>query len=194
MRTLRVREQIPAGIYRAKFDGIADTEGQGEYGPGLQWKFTITEGEYKNRQVSRTTATEPSQKNSCGKMLRGLGHPALTPGQEVSIEPFVGREYQVVIEPNSTGNGTRVGSVVPLKGEAKAELKQQDLTPPESVMHYRLDTDNGKIVTSHWVEAELEKDPVPEMRLRPVNGLGKPTGPWGTPADFGLLRKEVIPF
>jgi hypothetical protein len=81
----------PQGLYTAEFLGVDDR--------------TAREG-------------DQSPKNSCGRMLSQLTGGAIAKDQDVDIGPYVGRLYQVMVEANSTGNGTRVGTVMPLANGA----------------------------------------------------------------------------
>jgi hypothetical protein len=113
---LRFRESkygVPAGIYKARFVNVKENQHE-EYGPGLEWQFEVIEGAFAGKLSSRTTAPEPTLKNSCGRMLQALSRGKYVPGQEVDIDPFVGQAFQIVVEQNSSGSGTRVGSVLPL--------------------------------------------------------------------------------
>ena len=118
----------PAGLYRAKFLGAkADTHP--EYGAGLKWEFEITEGPSAGKVVSRTTSPVPTSKNACGKMLQMLTGGVAALNQEFDLDRFVGQLFQVMVEANSTGNGTRVGSVMPLAGAAAPPPQQPAAAP-----------------------------------------------------------------
>jgi hypothetical protein len=107
----------PQGLYRAKFLGV-EPKDHPEYGPGCEWQFEILEGDYRGKVVTRTTGTEPSLKNACGRMLTQLTGGAIAIEQEFDPADYVGRAYQVMVESNSTGNGTRVGTVMPINQPA----------------------------------------------------------------------------
>src|SRR5262245_39752067 len=128
MRRMTMQESkfgAPVGTYQAKFVGVEDRESD-QYGAGLEWKFEIVEGEFTGKVVSRTTAPAPTAKNSCGKLINQLAGGTVAIGQEVDIDSFVGRVYSVLIEENGTGNGTRVGSVMPVSPSQPAAPS----TPP----------------------------------------------------------------
>ncbi len=103
----------PVGIYQARFAGTQERESE-QYGPGLEWQFEIVEGVYKGKIVSRTTSREPTLKNSCGKILNQMAGGTVEAEQEVDLAQFRDRVYQIMVEANSTGNGTRIGAVMPL--------------------------------------------------------------------------------
>jgi hypothetical protein len=106
----------PKGHYVVEFLGVEDQpplEGSG-YGPGLEWRFKVVEGPYKDKIISRTTALKPTLKNSCGQMLSALAGGAVDVGIETDVDAYKGRRYQVRVEANYSGNGTRVGTVMPL--------------------------------------------------------------------------------
>jgi hypothetical protein len=111
----RVKESqfgAPVGVYLSKFIGTKMADKPTEFGQGRVWEFEITTGPFKGRIVSRVTDTEPTIKNSCGKMILSLVG-ELPADREIDVAPCVGRAYQVVIEPSRSGKGTRVGSVLP---------------------------------------------------------------------------------
>lgn len=103
----------PVGMYKLRFVELKETE-HPEYGPGLEWKFEITEGEHKGKVVSRTTAPVPTPKNSCGTIVKSLTGGAFSVGQELDVDSLVGRHFQGMVEANSTGTGTRLGTLMPL--------------------------------------------------------------------------------
>jgi hypothetical protein len=105
------QEPVPVGPYPAKFVRAEETDGD-KYGPGVAFIFEITHGPYAGRQVSRVTAPEPTPKNSCGKMLKGLGV-VLSKDADMRTERFVGSPYTVILEETQEGGTTRVGNVLP---------------------------------------------------------------------------------
>jgi hypothetical protein len=106
----------PVGNYLAEFLVAEERKplAGSNFGPGLEFKFKIVEGPYAGRIISRTTALKPTLKNSCGRMLTQLAGGSVSAGTELDDRGFVGRRYQVMVEPNFTGNGTRVGTVMPV--------------------------------------------------------------------------------
>src|SRR4051812_48117763 len=115
MRVMKMGESkfdVPQGFYRAKFLGVEDVNND-MYGPGLKWSFEITDGAYRGKTPNRTTGLDPSTKSQCGKMLAALAGGSLLVGSEVNIDQYVGRYYEIVVEANSTGKGTRIGSILP---------------------------------------------------------------------------------
>jgi hypothetical protein len=110
----------PVGTYQAEFVGAEarePLEGSG-YGPGLEWQFRVVDGLHAGKIISRTTSQEPTTKNSCGRILVQLTGAAVGVGSEVDLAAYVGRRYTVLVEPNRTGQGTRVGTVLPAPAEA----------------------------------------------------------------------------
>jgi hypothetical protein len=125
MATFRFKsaEAIPPGQYLAKFVGVEETE-HAEFGPGLAWKFQILEGPEHGRTVSRVTAPEPTEKNSCGKMIRALaGSRKVT---EVDSDEFVGQHYQILVGENAAGTSTRVESALPAPRLARQTADNAD--------------------------------------------------------------------
>lgn len=107
---------VPNGSYRARFIGVKEREPMpgSDYGPGLEWSFEVIDGPQAGRVTSRTTGTQPSTKNSCGRMLNGLAGGAVPAKGEVDLEQFVGRAYLIMVGPNQAGTGTRVETVMPV--------------------------------------------------------------------------------
>src|SRR6266536_832529 len=122
----------PQGTYRAKFAGVQPREPMAgtDYGPGLEWRFEIVDGPHRGRVVARTTSPEPTLKNSCGRMLTGLAGGALRLGEEFDPAAYLGRLYVVTVEVNSTGSGTRVGTVVPVEAFGQAAPSGPITGPP----------------------------------------------------------------
>jgi hypothetical protein len=133
-RTFTMQESkfgAEAGLYQAKFLGVKDKD-HPEYGPGLEWQFEILDGPARGRIVSRTTAPQPSMKNSCGKMLQQITGGVLKAESQVDLDRYVGQRFQVMVEANSTGNGTRVGTVMPLGGTPAAAQPDPSPATPSS--------------------------------------------------------------
>lgn len=105
----------PQGTYVAKYLGTVEKT-HPEYGAGLEWQFKILGGVFDGKIISRTTAMEPTTKNSCGAMLRQLSGGAVEVGEEVDEAKFINHLYTVMVGPNSTGNGTRIETLMPFTG------------------------------------------------------------------------------
>jgi hypothetical protein len=108
----------PVGVYRAKFVGVKPRESQ-QYGPGLEWTWEIVcdsngRTDHAGRLVSKTTQPEPSPKNSCGKTINGMAGRVVGMTESVEVSQWIGQVFQIVVETNATGNGTRVGTVMTL--------------------------------------------------------------------------------
>jgi hypothetical protein len=104
----------PVGVYKAKFVGCkSPNKPHPEFGEGVAWAFEIVGGEHAGRVVERMTSKSPTAKNSCGKMLAGLLGSLPAAGAKVTINDCIGRVYQIVLEPSSTGKSTRVSSILP---------------------------------------------------------------------------------
>jgi hypothetical protein len=102
---------VPAGSYHAKFLGVEVVNN--EYGDGLRWNFQITVGDYAGRNVSRTTAKNPTTRNTCGTLLSGIAGKPLTIDAEFEVAAYVGKTYLVVVNEGQTGS-TRVDAVTQL--------------------------------------------------------------------------------
>jgi hypothetical protein len=121
--------------YAAEFAQVEEVDAKPgtDYGPGWRWQFRIAEGEHAGKLVSRTTSREPSAKNACGKMLAAVTGKHLAVNEEVDLAGYVGRRYLVTMEPDFTGKGTRVGTVVAYpaaNGTAAGPLPAVKAPPP----------------------------------------------------------------
>jgi hypothetical protein len=107
------RYQVPVGRYKMRYLG-SRVDNHPEFGPGLRWQMEVAEGPLAGKIGSRTTSTEPTLRNACGRMLQMLTGGIAALHQEFDDAKFIGRLYWVMIEPNSTGTGTRIGSFMPI--------------------------------------------------------------------------------
>ncbi|MFO0881415.1 MAG: hypothetical protein U0840_29295 [Gemmataceae bacterium] len=106
---------VPAGNYKALFDGIEAQQANTEkgYGPGIRFRFKLLEGTQAGAIASRVTGTSPTPTNACGKMLAALLGRPLAPGENIDLQSYVGKTYLIIVEP-SQGGGTRVASAIPV--------------------------------------------------------------------------------
>jgi hypothetical protein len=100
----------PPGNYTASFAGVEPVTND-QYGAGLRWKFQILYGPQAGQIASRTTGTNPTMKNGCGRILAGLLGRELQVGEQIDISLLVGRTYLIVVQTAENG-GTRVETVV----------------------------------------------------------------------------------
>ena len=101
----------PAGIYRATFVGVVKTTHE-QYGDGARFDWKVVGGEHDGKIASRTCKPSPSPKNVTGKLMSGLIGRAMNPGEQVSLAPFVGKTFTIVVGTAANGTSTRVESVV----------------------------------------------------------------------------------
>ncbi len=205
----------PPGLYRTKFLGAkADTHP--EYGAGLKWEFEVTEGPMAGKIVGRTTSPAPTLKNGCGKMLQMLTGGTAALHQEFDLDQYVGREFQVMVETNSTGTGTRVGSVMPMTGDAPASAPAGPppaRRPAPAVAGRRRGGDDpaaqsARLAARYWIEppdGQVQEVTGQQLQLRlnacrtqaEVDEIGvmdyaQTCHGWRTPGHFGF--KPEIPF
>ncbi len=102
---------VPAGAYEGEFVGVEPSP-ENEYGPGLKWSWKIIKGDHAGRIAIRTTGTNPSPKNACGKIIDALAGKTLAEGEDFKPKQFVGRKYMVIVQAGDKG-GTRVETVAP---------------------------------------------------------------------------------
>lgn len=108
---------VPVGEYIVKFKGVRYMEPQnppmmGRDGkpmePGMAWDFVIEGGPHNGKETGRITGRSPSTKNSCGRFLRSVTSRFIKDGDEVDLDPFIGKHYRVIVEPTQDGQKTRV--------------------------------------------------------------------------------------
>jgi hypothetical protein len=203
----------PPGLYRAKFLGArADTHP--DYGPGLKWEFEIVDGPSAGRVVSRTTQSSPTLKNGCGKMLQMLTGGVASLNQELDLDVYVGRVYEVMVEINSTGNGTRVGSVKPTNGQKPAPTaapppaagprptapppprpQAPPAPPPAAAASYWVQTPQ-MAKPEQMTEAQLQSHIDATRSQAEVDAIGvmplDQSRGWGKPGEYGL--KPSLPY
>lgn len=103
----------PEGNYVGKFLGISPPRDEkprmGRDGrampPAIAWEWQIVEdvendGKYVGQNVGRMTSESPTNKNSCGTLLRGLLGRTPTPEEEIEPNDFRGRLYHITVGPS----------------------------------------------------------------------------------------------
>lgn len=108
---------LPIGAYVAEFVGVEATD-HPEYGGGMKFIFAVTEGSQKGRECYRTTKTEPTPRNSCGRLLAGLAGAKPSNGLDVDTDNYIGKVYNVLITESKGGDSTRIESLTPADGSA----------------------------------------------------------------------------
>ncbi|HJN12611.1 MAG: hypothetical protein QGG09_11820 [Pirellulaceae bacterium] len=101
----------PPGNYTAKFVAVEESH-HDQFGDGLRWVFSVTNGEHAGKAATRVTATKPTAHNNCGKVLAGLLGRSVKPDEEIDIDLLIGRTYLIVVA-ETEGGGTRVESIIP---------------------------------------------------------------------------------
>jgi hypothetical protein len=101
-------ETVPQGQYIGIFKDVQKTH-HDQWGDGVMFIFEIAQGEYKGQTVTRIGKPSATKSNATGKLIAGiLGH--FTPGQKADLRPFVGKFYNILMEPTQ-GQKTRIGQV-----------------------------------------------------------------------------------
>ena len=103
----------PAGNYKAKFVGVEQHDHE-QYGPGLRWKWEITEGPQAGVIASRITSPNPTTGNAAGKLIAGMTGQTLAGGQNISVKECVGQPFMLSVQQTKSGSGTRVESAMPI--------------------------------------------------------------------------------
>lgn len=107
----------PAGIYRATFKDVEETEHE-EYGAGLRWVFEVETGEHAGVSATRITSPRPTPKNAAGRMISGITGQSVQAGQTLDLVPFVGKTYLVQVEEVKSG-ATRIATIMVAEGGAQ---------------------------------------------------------------------------
>jgi hypothetical protein len=122
---------VPIGTpaTKGKFLGteVSEPKPGSTYGPGREWRFELTEGPFAGRVVSRTTAFDPTLRNSCGKLFTALIGGNVPIGTEVNIDDFIGHRYLIMFEPNSVGTAARVASVSKIANDGQPVVAPANL-------------------------------------------------------------------
>lgn len=121
-------ETVPPGQYIAIFKDVQKTHHQ-QWGDGVMFLFEIASGEYKGQTVARIGKPSATNQNATGKMIAGiLG--SYSPGQMANLRPYVGRPYNVLVEPTQGGQGkTRIGQVWAYQRAQSAPAAPQPTQP-----------------------------------------------------------------
>ncbi len=100
-------ETVPQGQYIAIFKDVQKTN-HDQWGEGVMFCFEIASGEHKGQMATRIGKPHATKGNATGKMIMGI-----TGTQNigrVDLRPFVGKPYNIVMEPTQAGK-TRVANV-----------------------------------------------------------------------------------
>lgn len=110
---------VPVGEYLAEFVE-AEERVHEKYGPGILFKFKVCDGgEFDGREVGRTTSTDPTPKNACGKVLGWLA--GVKPADNMQVDPddFVGDRYRIIVAETDSGS-TRVEHAIRVKPDGSS--------------------------------------------------------------------------
>lgn len=110
--TMGSAEGVPPGAYTGIFRGYEHVDATADMGPGVRWRWEVSGGAHAGRIVNRITGLKPNPKNACGKILAGLAGKALSEGESVDIDSYIGKLYTIMIVAGPSG-GTRVEAVAP---------------------------------------------------------------------------------
>jgi hypothetical protein len=193
----------PVGTYLAEFVGAEPREplAGSNYGPGLEWQFRVADGLHAGKIVSRTTAQDPTTKNSCGRMLLQLTGAAVGVGSEVDLAAYVGRRYTVLVEPNQTGQGTRVGTVLPVQAQPARPAPRTPPPPPppppppqaqagpSQFWYVAVPGGQAELVTETDLQAHIDASGLDPAK---VVVCAEDEGEWKPAASFGFTSK--VPF
>ena len=101
-------DAVPQGQYIGIFKDVQKTHHE-QWGDGVMFIFEIAHGEHKGQTVTRIGKPHASKGNATGKMIAGI-QGSFTPGQRADLRQFVGKYYNILMEPTQ-GQKTRIGQV-----------------------------------------------------------------------------------
>jgi hypothetical protein len=106
---------VPVGIERGIFSGAEEAPPHADYGIGMKLNFTIAGGTHDGMETSTIVGIKkpPTPQNRLGQLLGGLAGSPVQAGQQISLEPFIGKTYLLTVEAAPSGKGTRVGTIMP---------------------------------------------------------------------------------
>ena len=87
---------LPIGEYVCSFEGVEQST-HPEFGDGWRWEFVVAEGPLTGKSTYRTTKTQPTLRNSCGRFLAALAGKKPSDGLNIDTDRFVGNLYKVVV-------------------------------------------------------------------------------------------------
>lgn len=67
-------------------------------GPLVRWEFKIMTGVDAGKQAFILTPQNPSPKNACMRMITGITGQPMKENEQITLEPFKGRYYAVLIK------------------------------------------------------------------------------------------------
>jgi hypothetical protein len=82
-----------------------------KWGPGCCWSWLIDEGRHAGSKIFRTTKTEATLQNSCGKFLMALTGLDLAAASKVDTSDYVGTSCTCIVSLSESG-APRVESFV----------------------------------------------------------------------------------
>jgi hypothetical protein len=113
-------EEVEVGRYTGLLKAVEElppTAANPTWGSSLLWKFEImNDCKFKGKEVVAFTPSVPKENNNLGKLLRQLMGRKLQAQEKVVLDPLLNKQYQVMVDLNSTGTKTRVISAHPVSG------------------------------------------------------------------------------
>lgn len=92
---------LPPGRYPATLLGI--DEGDGKFGPYLDWEFSVTDPDGNDKSISRRTSTKSGSGSIARTLIESLLGRSVKLDEEVDLDGLVGHACTLEIETNANG-------------------------------------------------------------------------------------------
>jgi hypothetical protein len=133
-------EAIPAGLYHVKVTDGTETEVKNEGGkleqgtPGVNWEFTVQDGEFAGRKVFTNTWIHPRTMGFVKGLLESSGrftNEQLSGDLDWEIDQVIGADVmvKVAVRQYNGDDVNDVKSIKPFKGETSESSSSSSLLP-----------------------------------------------------------------
>lgn len=92
---------LPPGKYPATL--VAIGEGEGKFGPYLDWEFEVADPDGNAKQVSRRTSTKTGNGAIARVLVEALLGRTVALDEEVDLDGLVGHTVELEVETNANG-------------------------------------------------------------------------------------------
>lgn len=209
--------EMPNGKYLARFLGVANKElkpGEkpklGQDGnplpPAMTWNFEIIDGDQTGKRADRLTGRIPTPGSGCGKMLVAICDRVLETGDEVDLDPFVGKVYRITVIDNRISDSPAPILVHDYKPATTTNANTTTTTstglPTAADPNARWDFSDGATVMMNQTSGQVQlfltetKTPPTAIRVKPAGApreAAKTADQWGFKAAEAP-KADPIPF